>query len=126
MAIGAPGRWVPLAWQPAPGLVPVDAAGLPDGGALVLERAFSWLGGFTGRLVRVPPGAIAAAGPGTVLEGEEILRLDGSIVPAENYERVAAVRHQGRTLIAIVADDNHSPLQRGLLWLFELGGEAVA
>lgn len=119
--LGGPGRWVALAWRPAPGLVPVDAAGLPDGGALVLERAFSWLGGFSGRLVRVPAEAVAAATAATVLEGEEILRLDGSTIPAENYEGVAAARHGGRTLVAIVADDNHSPFQRSLLWLFALG-----
>ncbi|MBR0673606.1 esterase-like activity of phytase family protein [Neoroseomonas soli] len=124
--IGGPGRWDRLAWRPAPGLVPVDAAGLPDGGALVLERGFSWLGGFTGRLVSVPADAIRAAAADTVLEGEEILRFDGSTVPAENYEGVAAVRHGGRTLVAIVADDNHSPLQRSLLLLFELRAPAIA
>lgn len=124
--VGRRGRWAALAWRPAPGLVPVDAAGLPDGGALVLERAFSWLGGFTGRLVHVPAAAMARADEGVVLEGRELLRLDGTTVPAENYEGVAAVSHQGRTLVAIVADDNHSPLQRSLLLLFEFGDSTVA
>jgi hypothetical protein len=113
---------VPLAWQPAPGFVPVDAAGLPDGGALVLERRFSWLTGFAARLVRVPPAAVSAAGAGTVLAGEEILRLDGNPLPAENWEGVAAVRHGGRLVVALVADDNASAIQRSLMLLFELRG----
>ncbi|MBR0679985.1 esterase-like activity of phytase family protein [Roseomonas eburnea] len=123
---GGPGGWVALAWRPAPGMVPVDAAGLPDGGALVLERAFSWLGGFTGRLARVPAGAIVAARPGAVLEGAEILRLDGTVVPAENYEGVAVARHDGRLVVALVADDNHSLFQRSLMLLFEMADQPVA
>ena len=123
--LGWPDAWNALAWRPAPGMLPVDAAGLPDGGALVLERAFSLVGGFSGRLLRVRAAALSQARPGTVLEGEEILRLDGSGLPAENYEGVAALREDGRTLVAIVADDNHSILQRSLMWLFELRDQAA-
>jgi hypothetical protein len=115
--VGGPGRWAPLAYRPAPGFEPVDAAGLPDGGALVLERRFRWWEGFAGRLVRVPASGIV---PGAVLGGTEILRIDGRPVPAENFEGVAVVRHAGRTLVGIVADDNHTRLQRSLLLLFEL------
>jgi hypothetical protein len=115
--VGGPGRWAPLTYRPAEGFVPVDAAGLPDGGALVLERRFRWYAGFTGRLVRIPPGAIT---PGAVLAGQEILRIDGDPVPAENFEAVAALRHEGRTLVAILADDNHMPNQRSLMLLFDL------
>jgi hypothetical protein len=120
--IGRPGAWVPIAWRRAPPFVPVDAAGLPDGGALVLERRFSLLGGFAARLVRVAPAAIAAIRRDGRLDGEEVLRLDGTPLPAENWEGVAAVRHQGRTIVALVADDNESLLQRALLLLFELAG----
>ncbi|MEO3472294.1 esterase-like activity of phytase family protein [Roseomonas sp. CAU 1739] len=115
--VGGPGGWAPLTYRPAEGFVPVDAAGLPDGGALVLERRFRWWEGFSGRLVRIPAGAIT---PGAVLDGREILRIDGNPVPAENFEGVAALRHDGRTLVAIVADDNHMPNQRSLMLLFEL------
>ncbi len=115
--IGGPGRWAPLAYRPTPGFDPVDAAGLPDGGALVLERRFRPWEGFSGRLKRVPPAALV---PGAVLEGQEILRIDGDPIPAENFEGITALRHDGRTLVAIVADDNHMPNQRSLLLLFEL------
>lgn len=120
--IGRPGRWVPLSWQPGPGFVPVDAAGLPDGGALVLERRFTWLTGFAARLVRVPAAAIAAAREGSVLAGTELLRLDGDPLPAENWEGVAVAHHAGRLVMALVADDNGSLVQRSLMLLFELRG----
>ena len=118
--IGRPGPWRSIAWRNAFPFVPVDAAGLPDGGALVLERRFSVLGGFAARLVRVPPAAIAAIAPDGVLAGQEILRLDGTQLPGENFEGVGVVRHDGRLLVALVADDNESALQRSLLLLFEM------
>ncbi|BDG70908.1 esterase-like activity of phytase family protein [Roseomonas fluvialis] len=121
--LGRPGRWMPLAWQPEPGFVPVDAAGLPDGGALVLERRFTLLTGFAARLVRVAPQALASATEGSVLTGAPILRLDGGALPAENWEGVAAARHGGRLIVALVADDNGSLVQRSLMLLFELHGE---
>ena len=117
--IGGPGRWLPIGWRPGTGLLPVDAAPLPDGGALVLERGFSIFGGFSGRLTRVPAASLAAAGPGTVLEGEEILRIAAPL-PVDNFEGVSVLRYQGRLLVALVSDDNENRLQRSLLLLFEL------
>jgi len=114
--IGGPDAWQPLAWRSGPGMSPVDAAPLPDGGALVLERAFSWIGGFRGRLVRVPEAALR---PGTLIEGTEILSLSDPL-PAENWEGVSVLAHQGRTLVALVSDDNESAFQRSLFLLLEL------
>ena len=117
--LGGPGAWVPIGWRSAPGMAPVDAAPLPDGGALVLERGFSLFGGFSARLTRIGAAALAQGRPGGVLEGEEILRFSAPL-PVENYEAVSVVRHQGRLLVGIVSDDNESWLQRTLLLLFEL------
>lgn len=114
--IGGPGIWRPLSYRPAADFVPTDAAGLPDGGALVLERRFSLLRGFAGRLVRVPPTQLR---PGAVMEGTEILRLSAPL-PTDNWEGVAVTRWRDRTLVALVSDDNTSPLQRSMLLLFEL------
>ncbi|WP_372620989.1 esterase-like activity of phytase family protein [Falsiroseomonas sp.] len=119
--LGGPQGWRPLGFRPAPGMVPVDAAPLPEGGALVLERGFSLFGGFSGRLVRLPAAALAAPAPDAVLEGEEILRL-ASPLPVDNYEGVAVSRHAGHTLVALVSDDNENRLQRSLVLLFELIG----
>ena len=120
--IGVPGRWVPLYWQPAPGFHPTDAAVLPDGRALVLERRFSLLGGFAARLVMTAPDALPSAREGAVLRGEAILVLDDAPLPAENWEAVAVTRFQDQTLVALISDDNESVLQRSLLLLFAWRG----
>ncbi len=120
--LGGPGRWSTLAYRPRPSFHPVDATGLPDGGALVLERGFSIFGGFDGRLVRLPAPALASPGPGTVLRGEEILRLQHPL-PSDNWEGVAAARSGGRTLVALCSDNNENPLQRSLLLLFALADD---
>jgi hypothetical protein len=119
--LGGPGAWMPIAWRPGPDLSPVDAAPLPDGGALVLERGFSLLGGFSGRLTRLPAAALAAARPGSVLEGEEILRFAPPL-PVDNFEGVSVFRHAGRLLVAVISDDNQNRLQRSLMLVFELRG----
>jgi hypothetical protein len=116
---GMRGDWTALAYRPAEGLNPADAAPLPDGGALVLERSFSLFSGFGGRLVRLPAAALRDAGPDTVLEGEEILRI-ASPLPVDNFEGVSAARVGGRTLVALVSDDNQNLLQKTLLLLFVL------
>ncbi len=109
--LGGPGAWRRLDYRPAPGFSPTDAVGF-GAGALVLERRFSLLGGFACRLAHL------ARFDGPVLEGETWLDLppDG---PAENWEAVAAARHAGRGLLALLSDDNESLFQRSLLLLFE-------
>ena len=120
--LGAPGRWTPLYWQPTPGFLPTDAAILPDGSALVLERRFSLLGGFAARLVRAAPCALRSAREGAVLTGETILTLDDAPLPSENWEGVAVTRFGNQTLVALISDDNESVLQRSLLLLFAWRG----
>jgi hypothetical protein len=119
--IGRPGAWRPIAYRPGAGLLPVDAAALPDGALLVLERSFSIFGGFSGRLARVPAAMLADPAIGAVLQGEELLRL-ASPLPSDNYEGLAVLRRDGRTLLAIISDDNENRLQRTLLLVFELLG----
>lgn len=120
--LGGPGRWTALAYRPAEDFNPSDASPLPDGGALVLERSFSIFRGFGGRLVRLSAEALRGAGPDTVLEGEEILRF-GAPLPVDNFEGVSAVRIGGRTVVAMVSDDNQNLLQRTLLLLFVLADD---
>ena len=120
--LGAPGRWMPLYWQPAPGFHPTDAAILPDGRALVLERRFSLLGGFSAQLVMTAPDALRSAREGAVLRGETILMLNDAPLPSENWEAVAVTRFGDQTLVALISDDNESILQRSLLLLFAWRG----
>lgn len=120
--IGGPGAWKAVSYRPAEGFNPADAAPLPGGGAVVLERRFSVFGGFGGRVVRLTAAQLRDAGEGAVLEGEEVLRLS-SPLPTENYEAIAVARHGGRTLLAVLADDNENMLQRSLMLLFAFAGE---
>lgn len=115
--LGGPGAWKAVSYRTAEGYDPADAAALPGGGAVVLERRFSVFGGFAGRVVRLTAAQLRDVEPGAVLEGEEILRLSPPL-PTENYEAVAVARHGGRTLMAVLADDNENMLQRSLLLLF--------
>lgn len=117
--IGQPGRWRRFAYGPAAGHVPVDAAALPDGGALVLERSFGLLAGFAGRLIRLSPAALGAAADGALIEGQSLLALVPPL-PIDNYEGVAVTEREGRLVVALVSDDNESFLQRSLLLLFEM------
>lgn len=112
--LGGPGAWRSVGYRPAPGFAATDAAGLPDGGALVLERRFALIeGGFTARLVHLPPAALRA----TTLEGQPILNFppDG---PAENYEGVAVLRRGDALWLALISDDNQNAFQRSLLLLY--------
>lgn len=120
--LGGPGAWREVAYRSSDGFDPADAAPLPDGGALILERRFSIFGGFGGRVVRLSPEQLRNAAPGAVLDGEEILRLSAPL-PTENYEALATARHGGRTLLAVLSDDNENMLQRNLLLLFAVTDE---
>ncbi|WP_052389327.1 esterase-like activity of phytase family protein [Belnapia moabensis] len=111
--IGGPGRWRRIAYRPEDGFDPADVAALPEGGALVLERSFSVFAGFGGRVVRLSAAQLEAG----VMQGEEVLRLEAPI-PRDNYEGITTFRAGGRTLVALVSDDNENMLQRSLLLLF--------
>ncbi|WP_458095671.1 esterase-like activity of phytase family protein [Roseomonas sp. WA12] len=116
-----PSGWRRLAYQPAPGFDPSDLCPLPDGGALVLERHFTLLGGFASRIVRLPPIAQDA----TRLAGKEVARLAPPL-PTDNWEGISAFGHGGRGLVAVVSDDNQLILQRTLLMILgEVEPEAV-
>jgi hypothetical protein len=109
--------WSPVSWKLGGLFVPTGAATLPDGDVVVLERRFTWIGGLASRIVLVPAAGIVA---GAVLEGEELARLEGTLV-RENFEGIDAVSGPGgETRIYLVSDDNFHALQRTLLLCFAL------
>lgn len=122
--LGGAGGWTTLAYRPAELFRPTDAAGLPGGGALVLERSFSMLRGFGSRITHLSRAQLDAAGPGTVLEPVEL----GRILPpltTENFEGIAVARRPaGGLYVFLVSDDNFNALQRTLLFAFALEGVA--
>lgn len=101
-------RWLPRRYRTGPGLVPTDACALPGGGMAVLERDFSLLGGFRGRLARVadPLAPELAGAPWLAMPPD---------LPAENWEAAAAARLGGTDWLVLLSDDNQSPFQRTLV-----------
>lgn len=125
--IGQPGLtsragWQPLTYRAAPRFRPTGAAALPGGGALVLERRVSLLGGWAARIVHVPPESLR---PGATIDGVELARLEPPLL-VDNFEGIA-VRPgpDGDLLVYIVSDDNRSPLQRTYLAMFSVPAKAL-
>jgi hypothetical protein len=118
--LGGAEGWTAMRYAVENGWRPTDAAGLPDGGALVLERRFSVLGGFAGRIMHLPAAALKAAGPDTLLVSREVARLEPPLL-SDNYEAIAvAPRAGGGLWVFVASDDNFHPLQRTLLLAFVL------
>jgi hypothetical protein len=94
-----------------------DAALLPSGDMLLLERKFSWLGGVGIRIRQIP---LASFAPGAVVDGPAIFFADlGNEI--DNMEGIDAhVTAEGDTVITMVSDDNFSIIQRNLLLQFTL------
>jgi hypothetical protein len=112
--------WTDLEWRASePDFLPVDAAVLPNGDLLVLERRFSVLAPrrLSSRILRVRADAVRA---GTVLEGSVLAELTAPLV-VENFEGLAVLSTaSGITYLAVVSDNNFSLPQRTLLLWFEL------
>jgi hypothetical protein len=95
-----------------------DAAGLPDGGLLVLERYFRWTTGVSMRIRRLQPAEIR---PGARLTGRIVFQGDSSY-EIDNMEGLAVHRAAGgETVITLISDDNFNRLlQRTVLLQFTL------
>jgi hypothetical protein len=94
-----------------------DAALLPSGELLILERKFSMLAGVGIRIRKIPLRAIA---PGAVVDGPSIFEADlGHEI--DNMEGFDVHRDEnGETVVTMISDDNFSLLQRTLLLQFTL------
>ena len=93
-----------------------DAASLPDGSLLILERRFrwsDWMGGVKMRLRRI---AAVDLRPGTISSLETLIEANLS-KEIDNMEGLAVHRSpQGEIVITMLSDDNfNSFLQRTLL-----------
>ena len=94
-----------------------DADFLPDGDLLILERKFSFVGGFAIRLRLIHAADIA---PGATVDGTVLLTADDRD-EIDNMEGLA-VRPgpDGATILTLISDDNQSPFQRTVLLQFAL------
>ncbi|MEA3032544.1 MAG: hypothetical protein QOH86_560, partial [Sphingomonadales bacterium] len=109
-------RAAKLRYRPPPHYRATDAALLPGGRALVLNRRWTVLQGFTAKLTIVPLDRLI---PGAELVGREIADFRPPLV-VDNLEGLSVVREAGRTFVWITSDDNYLPLQRTLLLKFAL------
>jgi len=111
-------RTLPLRYRPPAGYRPTDAAVLPDGRLLVLNRRFRLLSGFSAILsVADLPRRYRAGG---VLEARELAAFSGSVT-GDNLEALSVTRGDGRTIVWLASDDNYTPfLQWTLLLKFAL------
>jgi len=94
-----------------------DAALLPEGDLLVLERRFTWLTGIAMRIRRI---ALAGIRPGALVDGPILIEANmGHQI--DNMEGLAVHRGAaGETVLTLISDDNFSPLQRTVLLQFTL------
>jgi hypothetical protein len=94
-----------------------DAAGLPDGGLILLERRFRYSEGVKMRIRRI---SAAELKPGKLIEGEVLLEATDRL-NIDNMEAIAVHRSRtGETILTLMSDDNFSPLQRSLIMQFAL------
>jgi hypothetical protein len=94
-----------------------DAALLPSGDLLLLERKFSWISGVGIRIRRIP---LATLQPDAVIDGPDIFSADLSN-DVDNMEGLAVHRTaDGDVVLTLISDDNFSVLQRTLLLQFTL------
>jgi hypothetical protein len=94
-----------------------DAALLPGGDLLILERKFSWTSGLSIRMRRIALGDVK---PGALLDGPTLLEADLGY-EIDNLEGLSVHRSPGgETVLTLISDDNFSILQRTLLLQFTL------
>jgi hypothetical protein len=112
---GAPQR---LQLRDIEGFNITDAAALPDGGLLVLERYFRWSEGVKMRIRRLAAEEIR---PGARLTGHTVFEGDQSY-EIDNMEGIAIHRDaRGETVVSLISDDNFNRfLQRTVFLQFTL------
>lgn len=104
-------------YRPPDGYQPTDAAELPDGRLIVLNRALTLRGGFTAKLSLVDA---RAAVTDTRLKAPVIATFADPVIH-DNFEGVAVTREGAATIVWLVSDDNGPTIfQRTLLLKFRL------
>jgi hypothetical protein len=107
----------PILFKRLGGFDLTDAAALPDGGIVVLERRFRFSEGIKMRIRRISAEDLKRGG---LIEGEVLLDADDSL-NIDNMEAIAAHRApSGETVLTLMSDDNFSALQRTLIMQFAM------
>jgi len=118
----ARGEWHELSYAISGEHQPTDAAALPSGDLLVLERRYGLFVTQGTRIIRVPAQRVV---PGGQLYGEVLADWEKPM-SIDNMEAMAVARgpkdspDDGAVLLWLLSDDNQSKSQRTLLMLFRL------
>lgn len=103
-------------YVPPPGYSPTDAAQLPDGRILVLNRRFGIADLFTAILVVIDPAALETGRP---VRGTPIAQLAPPTLH-DNFEGLAVTVEAGRPIVWMLSDDNFMSWQGTYLLKFAL------
>jgi hypothetical protein len=103
-------------YKPPKGFSATDAANLPDGRVLVLNRHFSIFDGVAAALTIIDPRDIA---PERIVPSRLVAMLKPPL-NMDNMEALSVEQQDGRTILWIASDDNFNPLQQTLLMKFAL------
>ena len=107
---------IPLRLASPDGFRPSDAAQLPDGRILVLQRAFALPLRWRTRLIVIDPAELRE---NALIRGREVARLAPPLL-TENFEALAVTQEKRRPIIWIASDDNFWALQQTYLLKFTL------
>jgi len=110
---GAP---LSFAYLPPEGYDPTDAAELPDGRLLVLNRRLSLSGLFTAKLSVIDIRGVRSGG---VVRGPEIASFERPLLH-DNFEALAITQEGADTIVWIASDDNGEFWEQSLLLKFRL------
>lgn len=105
-----------LSYRPPEGFDPTDAAELPDGRVIVINRRFTPWSLFTSTVTIIDPAQFA---PGKIMEGPVIARFAPPLI-SDNFEGLAVTQEAGRTIIWMISDDNQMTWQATYLLKFAL------
>ena len=94
-----------------------DAALLPSGDLLILERSLTWPDGLLIQIRRIP---LASVQPDATVDGPVLFEADLRF-EIDNMESLAVYQTAaGESVLTLLSDDNFSPLQRTELLQFTL------
>ena len=108
--------FVRLGYRPPEGFRITDAAQLPDGRLLLLNRRISLLDGIMVKLTMMERPELRE---GAVLEGRELAYFQPPVT-TDNYEALSIVQEKAGATLWIASDDNLMGIQRTLLMKFAL------
>jgi hypothetical protein len=103
-------------YRPPAGFHPTDAAQLPDGRLIILNRRYQFPLSFSAVLTVLAEKSIRA---GATVEGEVIARIEPPGI-ADNFEAMVVSRSNGRSFLWLMSDDNFIAYQQTYLLLFEV------